>query len=113
MMNRFSRINLIKANRDNDREFITDRAITYLNFAMHLRINRNDAIMLAFDSIDDDSNQFDIDDAPIPMNAQMHLLALANESYSSDDDFDDFLHELHHIDYQFTECEQCDFYKSI
>lgn len=74
----------------------TPRARTYLNFAAHLRISSRDAINLATDALDDDSNALDIDDTPIPTTPRMMLLALANESFSSDDDFDDFLHELDH-----------------
>lgn len=76
--------------------YITDRARTYLNFAMHLRIDPLTARDIATDALDDDSNQLNPADAPTPTTPRMMLLALANESFSSDDDFDDFIHELDH-----------------
>lgn len=76
--------------------YITYRATTYLNFALHLRIDPLTAADIASDALDDDSNDIDIRDTPIPTDARMLLLALANESFHSDDDFDDFNHELAH-----------------
>lgn len=81
---------------DHSDAFRTDRAIAFLNFASHLRIDHRTAFSIASDALDDDSNQLDINDAPIPTDSRMILLALANESFRSDDDFDDFLHELDH-----------------
>lgn len=80
--------------------FRTPRAATFLNFAAHLRIDPTRAIDIAFDAIDDDSNALDISTTPDPFDMtdrrRALLLALANESFRSDDDFDDFIHELHH-----------------
>lgn len=87
---------------------ITDRARTYLNFALHLRITPTDARIIASDALDDDSNQLDPADAPLPTDARMILLALANESFSSDDDFDDFMHELDHACDDCTDPDYCD-----
>lgn len=77
-------------------EYRSMRAAAFLNFAAHLRIDALTACDIASDAIDDDSNQFDPADAPLPTDARMILLALANELFSSDDDFDDFTHELDH-----------------
>ena len=87
--------------------YFTPRALTYLNFALHLRILPDDARDIATDALDDDSNQLDIDDAPIPTNPRMMLLALANESFHSDDDFDDFIHELDHCIDDCTDPSYC------
>lgn len=95
--------------------YITDRAMTYLNFALHLRIAPDAAIDYATDALDDDSNQLDINDAPDPLTRESDdlyirralLLALANESFHSDDDFDDFLHELDHANNRCTDPDYC------
>jgi hypothetical protein len=88
--------NINRIDRDYRDDFCTRRAITYLNFALHLRIDPRTAASIASDALDDDSNALDIADTPTPTDARMMLLALANESFNSDDDFDDFMHELDH-----------------
>jgi hypothetical protein len=87
--------------------YITDRARAYMNFALHFRISPLDASIIASDALDDDSNQLDPTDAPIPTNPRMTLLALANELFSSDDDFDDFIHELDHAADNCTDPDYC------
>lgn len=98
--------NMHRISRSTD-PMITDRARTYLNFALHLAINHDDARNIATFAIDDASNQLDPTDAPFPTDSRMILLALANESFSSDDDFDDFLHELDHCLDQCTDPFYC------
>lgn len=98
--------NMHRINRSTD-PYITDRARAYLNFALHLRIDPITARNIATDALDDDSNQLDPADAPIPTNSRMMLLALANESFSSDDDFDDFIHELDHSADECTDPDYC------
>lgn len=79
-------------------EFKTARAAIFFNFAAHLRIIPSDAYDDAFDSIDSDDNALDISTTPIPRDAHAALRALACELTTSDDDFDDFMHELRHTD---------------
>lgn len=91
-------------------EFLTARAATFLNFATQLRITHAAAHDIAIDALDDAAydrdaaasiNPLDAIDAPRAL-----LTALANESFNSDDDFDDFLHELRHT---LNDCDDDDF----
>ena len=81
---------------DHSDPFYSARATTFLNFALHLRIAPATALAIATDALDDDSNSLDISTTPMPTDPRSILLALANESFNSDDDFDDFIHELSH-----------------
>lgn len=100
-------MNLDRISRSATDSFITPRALTYLNTALHFRIDPTTARDIATDALDDDSNQLHPTDAPIPTTPRMMLLALANESFNSDDDFDDFIHELDHAADDCTDPDYC------
>lgn len=86
---------------NNERANNLDRAARYLTVAGLLSISADDAYTIADLAIDFDTADDVIDvlgdnrPAPaLPVHAIDALLAYAQASYTSDDDYDDFRHEL-------------------
>lgn len=80
---------------NNERAARLDRAARYLTVAGLLSISNADAYSIAdlaidFDTIDDVTGL----NSAAPNDALDALLAYAQASYTSDDDYDDFRHEL-------------------
>lgn len=78
----------------NTRAARIDRAARYLTVARLLSISDADAHYILDLAIDVDTLDEPTDRLPMPSHAIDALLAYAQASFTSDDDYDDFRHEL-------------------
>lgn len=85
---------------NNERAAKLDRAARFLTVADLLSVSHADAYTIAdlaldFDTADDVLDMIaEPTSSPVPLHAFDALLAYAQASYTSDDDYDDFRHEL-------------------
>jgi hypothetical protein len=85
---------------NNERSAKLDRAARFLTVADLLSITHLDAYTIADCALDFDTADDVLDmlpeqlTSPVPLHAFDALLAYAQASFSSDDDYDDFRHEL-------------------